>query len=214
MRRRSPTGPWVCLGLAGLCFSLLFACPFLNFWIQLTASVLILCTAAWWFQPTITAPFLAGQMRGPWGRRFTLGLLSAGLLYFVFFVGNHLAAIVFPGGPSEIAAVYRWRTGTPPWIMGLLLTGIIAPGEELFWRGYVQEQLQRRYGLRGVVLGVLAYGGVHLASGNTMLIIAAFVCGAFWAALYARYRCIWANMISHAVWGVTVFVLFPFGGHA
>ncbi|HCP62937.1 MAG TPA: CPBP family intramembrane metalloprotease, partial [Actinobacteria bacterium] len=56
--------------------------------------------------------------------------------------------------------------------------------EELFWRGFVQHQLQERTGRwRGAALASLTYGGAHIVTGNLTLIGAATAAGAFWSAL-------------------------------
>jgi len=62
----------------------------------------------------------------------------------------------------------------------------------------------------GWLAAALAYCLVHLASGNLVLIGAALVCGLFWGCLFVRYDSLWANIVSHVVWDVGVFILFPF----
>ena len=93
----------------------------------------------------------------------------------------------------------------------LLIAVLIGPGEELFWRGFFQENAGARIGRRaGFVLASLLYTSVHLASGNIMLILAAAVCGVFWGWLYLRFRSPLLNVVSHTVWDLLVFVILPF----
>ena len=87
---------------------------------------------------------------------------------------------------------------------------VIGPGEEIFWRGYVQRTLAKRSASRGLVLSVAAYGLVHLASGSVTLIGAALVCGLFWGWLYQRFESIWLNVLSHVLWDIAVFLVWPF----
>ena len=94
-------------------------------------------------------------------------------------------------------------------MIALLLIFVVGPGEEFFWRGYVQRRLVAEFGAPGLVASVLAYGGAHIVTGNLMLVLAALACGGFWAFLYHRYDSLRINMISHAVWAVAIFVLFP-----
>ena len=94
--------------------------------------------------------------------------------------------------------------------MAFLIAFVIAPGEEIFWRGYVQRTLGRRSMPRGLVLVVLAYGLVHLGSGSVTLVGAALVCGLFWGCLYQRFKSIWLNILSHALWDRAVFLVWPF----
>jgi hypothetical protein len=94
--------------------------------------------------------------------------------------------------------------------VGAVLLLVTSPGEELFWRGYVQRVAAQRWGnTRGFVVGTLLYGAVHLASGNFMLVMAALVAGAFWCALYSWRGNLTACVVSHALWTVGVFLVFP-----
>jgi membrane protease YdiL (CAAX protease family) len=43
-----------------------------------------------------------------------------------------------------------------------------------------------------------------------VLLAAAALCGLFWGAMLLRYRSVWPGLISHALWDVAAFVLFPF----
>src|SRR5512143_3343403 len=133
------------------------------------------------------------------------------LLYGVFAAGQGTALRIFPFAAAGIGHVYALREGVPLLRILLLIGIVIGPGEEIFWRGFFQESAgtttSRSYGF---ALTVLLYTAVHLASGNIMLVLAAAVCGLFWGWLYFRYRSPLLNAISHTVWDVAVFVVFPF----
>jgi membrane protease YdiL (CAAX protease family) len=89
---------------------------------------------------------------------------------------------------------------------------LIGPGEELFWRGFLQRRLQADYGpWYGFLISAAIYSLVHIGSGNPMLVLAAGVCGLFWGFLYLRYRSLLMNMVSHKLWDVAIFLLFPVG---
>ncbi len=139
------------------------------------------------------------------------GLLTAALLYGVFYLGNAAAEALAGFARAQVARVYEFRQGAPTGRIVALLVLVIGPGEEVFWRGYVQRRLVGLWGMAGLALSVAAYGLVHAASGNLMLVVAALVCGAFWGLLYLRFRSIWLNIISHVAWDVAVFVLWPIG---
>ncbi|MDR2016841.1 MAG: CPBP family intramembrane metalloprotease, partial [Burkholderiales bacterium] len=84
--------------------------------------------------------------------------------------------------------------------------------ETIFWQGFVQRNLMTRWGdLTGFAVTTLIYSLVHLWSFNVMLLMAAAVCGIFWGGLYMllKPRNLWPLLISHAVWDVMVFILFP-----
>jgi hypothetical protein len=74
----------------------------------------------------------------------------------------------------------------------------------------VQRRLWNRYGpIYGLIFCVALYAGVHLWSFNFMLIAAAAVCGAFWSILFFFSGRLWPCMISHAVWDVMIFLVWP-----
>ena len=94
--------------------------------------------------------------------------------------------------------------------IALLLFFITGPCEELYWRGYLQDNLMKRFGpWQGWVLATAVYAGVHIWSFNFMLIGAAAVAGAFWGAMYWRLKNLAPVIISHSVWSMVIFAVFP-----
>ena len=141
-----------------------------------------------------------------------IGVVSAGLLYGVFYLGYLAATAMFGFAAPQVEGIYSPRHEESPLVIGLLLLFIIAPAEEIFWRGYVQHQLAKRYTpLLGFLLATAVYALVHIWSFNLMLFLAAGLCGLFWGAMYWRFRSVWPGLISHALWDVAIFVLWPLG---
>jgi uncharacterized protein len=144
-------------------------------------------------------------------RKVGIGVVSAMALYAVFAAGRAAAVGLFPFATEGIERVYALRSGVPLFRVVLLISLVIGPGEELFWRGFFQENAGAAAGRpTGFILASLLYTSVHLASGNIMLILAAAVCGVFWGWLYLLFRSPFLNIISHTVWDLLVFVVFPF----
>ncbi|HXQ95447.1 MAG TPA: CPBP family intramembrane glutamic endopeptidase [Candidatus Acidoferrales bacterium] len=142
-----------------------------------------------------------------------LGASSAAILYGTFTVGDRFARQLLPGGSRDIADIYALRELRPRSEIALRLATIIAPAEELFWRGMVQEALTLRFGRwRGAVLATAAYGGVHAVTGNLTLVGAAGVAGAHWSALYAAGVPLGALIVSHQLWDVWIFLVQPTEG--
>jgi len=194
--------------LAALGFSLLFLGIGFNFWPQIAATVALLCIYALLVdRHGMLAQFRLGI--GKMAAAVLTGLVSAAILYFIFVAGKMLAGLIFSFASGEIESIYALKEGVPPWLIVILITLVIAPGEEIFWRAFMQRGLRRRYGIAGIAIGVLAYASVHICSGNPMLIGAALVCGTFWALLYERFQSLWANIASHLLWDLAVFVLWP-----
>lgn len=145
-------------------------------------------------------------------RKIGFGIASALALYAVFAAGRAAALAIFPFAASGIGSVYALKSGVPLLRVALLIGLVIGPGEELFWRGFFQEHAGAGAGTRrtgGFILATLLYTSVHLASGNIMLVLAAAVCGVFWGWLYLRFRSSLLNVVSHTVWGLLIFVIWP-----
>ena len=154
---------------------------------------------------------LGDDLRSSLGRKIFLGVLSAGVLYGIFFAGNVVSRHLLPFAGPGIDGVYGFKQGASVLRIGLLMGLIIGPGEELFWRGYLQRQWEKRFGsLPGFFASTLLYALIHAASGNLMLVLAAGVCGLFWGALYRKYQSVVLVVVSHTVWDLMVFLLLPF----
>ncbi|MFW6103652.1 MAG: CPBP family intramembrane glutamic endopeptidase, partial [Bacteroidota bacterium] len=77
--------------------------------------------------------------------------------------------------------------------------------------GYVQGNLTRKYGkIKGFIWAIILYTSIHVATGNLVLILAALAGGIFWGWMYMRYRSILMNSVSHVIWDIAVFLIFPF----
>ncbi len=209
MSRRTTILALFLLAAAG--FFLLFSGIVFHFWLQMTVTVLLLCAVAHRAAPH-TGRRLFALPRQWWWHAVLLGLASAAILYAVFFVGNAVIGRLLTTGDQNVAVVYELKHGTPQWIIAILIACVIAPGEEIFWRGYLQTELEKEYGALGMALAAMAYTLVHVPSGNPVLILAAAVCGTFWVLLYRSFRSIWLNIVSHIAWDLAVFILWPFSG--
>jgi uncharacterized protein len=147
---------------------------------------------------------------GLW-RKIGIGLLSAFLLYLLFFAGNYLSRKWFNFAGSGIEGVYRFKGDAAGIRIAMLMLVLIGPGEELFWRGFLQRKLSSKTGKwTGFIIALLLYTGVHIFTGNFMLIMAAFICGLFWGWMYLKYNSMLINVVSHTVWDIVVFLLLPF----
>lgn len=144
-------------------------------------------------------------------KKTAIGLLSALLLYIVFFIGNYLSRKWFNFAGQGIENVYKFKGDAAGIRIALLMILVIGPGEELFWRGYLQRKLSMKAGKwAGLIIALLLYTGVHIFTGNFMLIMAALICGFFWGWIYLKYDSMLINVISHTVWDIVVFLLLPF----
>ncbi len=203
-----PGGAVLGLGLlaATACFTATFRGPRDRFGSRMTLTGLSLGSAAL----LASGPARDGLRLRRW--HLLAGLASAGVLYLTFQAGDRFARRFVPGGDRQIREIYTLRTLRPQGEIALRLATVIGPAEELFWRGLVQASLMRLAGRwRGGALAALAYGGVHLVTGNFTLMGAAGIAGAHWCVLYSAGVPLGALVVSHVAWDVWIFLVQPTG---
>ncbi len=194
------------LGAAQAAFAATFRGPRDRFWQRMTVTGLALGTYAIVARPSLLRRTRIGPLN------VLLGAASAATLYETFRAGDRFARHFVPTGSSDIEHIYALRELRPRGEIALRLVTVIAPAEELFWRGMVQEGFAQRYGRwRGAILATAAYGGVHAVTGNFTLMGAAAVAGAHWSALYAAGVPLGALIVSHQLWDVWIFLVQPTG---
>lgn len=187
-----------------------------NFWLLMTCASLTLTTLAIIFGGWPRLRFVRREtalgtgLRLDW-REFLLGAGIAVVLWGVFWLGDKCSQLLFDFARPQVDMIYGIKSGTSSTLVGLLLLLIIGPGEEIFWRGYVQEHLSERYSPNvGFLLATAAYTLIHVPSLNFMLIMAALVCGIAWGGLYRLFpNHFTAIVISHALWDAAAFVWIP-----
>ena len=139
-----------------------------------------------------------------------IGIVHAVFLYALSNFGIYLMTEVFTTVRPQIEAIYQTRTQLSPLFIAPLLFFIIAPAEEIFWRGFVQDRLMVKFGaMQGTIIAILLYAGVHIWAMNPMLLLAATVLGAHWGFVYKRFGSLVPGIISHALWDTAIFVLLP-----
>lgn len=139
-----------------------------------------------------------------------IGLVSAAILYVVFYAGNYFSKLLFSFAESQVGGIYSNKGQADYVIISLLLLFWIGPAEEIFWRGFVQRNLNKEYGnVEGLIFSSLVYALVHIWSFNFILIMAALICGFFWGYMFNRYKSVVPGIISHAVWDFVIFILIP-----
>lgn len=193
------------MAAATAAFTATFRGPRPEFWQRMTATGLALGSYAL----LVSRPARRTRIRPV---DVALGLGSAAGLYLTFKVGDRFARRYVPGGDEEIRDIYTLRTLRPKGEIATRLATVIGPAEELFWRGLVAEALMARFGRwPGAAMAAVAYGGVHVVTGNFTLFGAAGIAGAHWSALYAAGMPLGALVVSHVAWDIWIFLVQPTG---
>ncbi len=200
---------WYSIALAAVCWFVMFSpwtAPYVPFWWTMAGVATVLTCISFFVggKPMQENP---GVMRS-----LALGLFLAVCLWGVFWLGDKISQWMFSFARPQVDNIYEMKDGTSPWTIGALLLLIIGPAEEFFWRGFIQRKMALQWGpWKGFLVATLCYTAIHVWSGNFMLLAAAGVCGFCWGGLYYLFpRQFPAIVISHAVWDVAAFVLFPF----
>lgn len=190
--------------IAAILWFVIFVLKPFNFWIEMGVSILVLVMVALFSEKNLIS------FRNVKLRHILIGIISAIILYFVFYTGNIISGYLFPFKDAQISSVYSNRAQGSSLLIGVLLLFIIGPGEEIYWRGFIQKNLAKKFGEnKGYIFATLLYAGVHIITFNFMLVVAALVCGIYWGWIYKKEKSLVPIIISHAIWDFTVFVLFP-----
>lgn len=206
MKRPEPSWTFLLLTviLANIFWFATFSLTFSTFWIKITFSASSLAVLSMWIRPIGKNSFHLDT------KSILIGLISAVALYLIFWAGKEISSALFPFAERQIGNVYGKGEGTPMWIIFFLLLFITGPGEELYWRGFLQDRLMEHFGgCRGWIFTTVLYAGVHIWSFNFMLIGAAAVAGAFWGAMYWRLGNLLPVIISHSLWSAFIFGVAP-----
>lgn len=181
-----------------------------DFWYWMSSNLILLLTLVFILDKDNIRQLAGDFASRPWVK-VLYGLLAALILFCVFYLGNIAIRFLFDMAGEGIQNVYAFKQEASGLRIGLLMALVIGPGEELFWRGYLQRYLSERKGkMSGFLLAASLYTMVHIATGNAVLVLAALVCGLFWGWLYMKYNSMIINMVSHTLWDIAVFILLPF----
>jgi membrane protease YdiL (CAAX protease family) len=136
-------------------------------------------------------------------------MLYAGTRVFVRFVSRWTAFA------RHIADVYDQRGGLSVAAAVAIAALVVAPGEELFWRGVFQpEAVAVTSRLGGALLAWGGYVVANAASGRLPIIAGAVVGGAAWGALAWWTGGVLGSIACHVVWTGLMIGLPPKGAAA
>jgi uncharacterized protein len=139
-----------------------------------------------------------------------IGALSGTFLFGLFWFGNLLITFFDLPLYSKVSSLYKWYAPERTWhFVSLML--IIAPGEEIFWRGFIQKRLMNHVGRwTSIPVSAILYASVHLYATNWMLAFSALFAGVLWGWLYAWKKSMPLVIVSHLIFDLFLFVIVPF----
>lgn len=194
--------------LAAVLWTVMFSpwtSPHVNFWKMMTCSGLMLTVYSTWAAPGWWKNVRLGLTD------ILLGIALAAFMWGVFWLGEYFSTMIFGFARPQVDMIYGMKEGENPLILTALMLLIIGPAEEIFWRGYVQNTLSKRWNPNvGFIVTTLVYSLVHLPKMNFMLIMSAAVAGFIWGLAYRFFpERFGAILLSHALWDCAVFIWFP-----
>lgn len=137
------------------------------------------------------------------------GFVTGTILYAIFLVAYLLLKVLpFPLLPfvEDLYSV----VGPTFWWHYIALVVIIIPGEEVFWRRFLQTRLVQKTGrYKGILIASTMYALAHIWTGNPMLVAAALTAGIAWGALYEWKKSLAMIIISHLIFDLWLLVIFP-----
>lgn len=171
------------------------------FWYIFSGSILVLITFAM-FQEAVDDEVALFKY-------ISLGVISGLLIYLLFWLGFQVIDIFNLPFEKSIKKLYRWFAPSQFWhYLALIL--VAAPGEELFWRGFIQKRLMRYFGpVASIFVGAILYASAHIYSGTFILMLAAFVSGLIWGALYLWKKSMPLVIVSHIIFDIMIFLILP-----
>ena len=197
----------VCLVLAVVLLAVTFIIQPFNFWLCIAITTLILGGLALLLGGNTIEKRHLDLEAVFWG------IGAAVLLYLFFRAANwllHLPLFSILSVDSYLMALYSLKETAPIYLIIPVLILITSPGEEIFWRGFVQRGLMQSFGqTKGWLFAASLYALVHVVSLNPLLVMAAFVSGLFWGWMYQKQRHIVSCITCHILWALAIFIVFP-----
>ena len=146
-----------------------------------------------------------------WGRAALAGI-AVGVLLYLATAAFVLVVRLWPRFDRHVEEIYDQRKGLSLPVALVVAALVVAPGEELFWRGLFQWRLAGATSWTvGALITWVVYLAVNTASGSLPIVFGAMVSGAVWGALALWTHGVLASLLCHSVW-TALMLVFPPGG--
>lgn len=202
MFRQSPIYQLVLSLILAYCLSWITFSNEKVFWYFYTFSVFFLMAAFFYFSK---------MEKDNNSIRLSLLGVTFGLLSYVGMLGAYLVMDMGPAYWTNSIDTFLSHYGPTAIWHYLLLLLIIAPGEEVFWRGLIQQQLKKYMQPKfAVILSSLLFGLSFIFTGFWIGILGGFFVGIIFGILYEWKRSITAIVLAHITLLVLLFLILPF----
>ncbi|RKQ17677.1 CPBP family intramembrane glutamic endopeptidase [Ureibacillus endophyticus] len=174
-------------------------------------------TAIFWYLYTFTLlvgmaiAIIAGKFNDelPTWKYLILGIGYGTILYAIVRLGYFIISKV---DTSLLKTITKFLNNYGPnniWHY-LLLIFIIVVGEELFWRGYVQQQLKKWFSpIIAVIITSILFAFSVAISGFMLGAIVALIAGLMWGFLYEWKQSMPLIIVAHEVFILLLFLVIP-----
>jgi membrane protease YdiL (CAAX protease family) len=144
----------------------------------------------------------------------SLAGLGLGVLLYMATVAFVLVVRRWPVFDRHVAEIYDQRKGLPLGPALLVAAAVVAPSEEVFWRGLFQARLGDAVGWPvAAALTWVIYVVANAASESLPILAGAVVSGAVWGALALWTHGVLAGILCHSSW-TALMLAWPPGGPA
>ena len=144
----------------------------------------------------------------------SLAGVGSGMLLYMATVAFVLVVRRWPVFDRHVAEIYDQRKGLSLGPALLIAAAVVAPSEEVFWRGLFQSRLADAAGWpAAAALTWVTYVVANAASESLPILAGAVVSGGVWGALALWTQGVLAGILCHSLW-TALMVTWPPGGAA
>ena len=142
-----------------------------------------------------------------------VGVLSAVLLYLVFYAGNlAIGVALLPGlgTPSENQVYSLIASPSNPLYIQVAVLAFDAVGYESFFRGVLVRRSASSLGPGSIFLAAAIDSVIHLLSLNPIWVVTTFIADSIWGlTYYYTGKSLSSSVTSHFLWDIAIFVVAP-----